>query len=293
MGITQETLKRWRKHDVSKKDVKNLQRDEAWQIFRAFYWKPLRCDEMPIALALMTYNAGVNSGIGRGARWLQEALNRQGANLEVDGSVGPLTLNACAQFDVEQAVNDFAGIQESFLRGLGTFSAFGKGWMNRLNDVKSRALGMASEPVVVVGPTPPAALEPRVQSILEKLAAGLKETLMVATTIPSTPGTETGAKLPSQIPATAGPVSPDDILLLAQQLAALLQKLRVQQKGSAEPANQPADELRQLADVITAILPAARPVLGQVNGAFGETVGGLLNGKKSAIGILARWSQAC
>jgi len=97
MGITQEVLREWRHKDVSKDDVKALQRDEAPQIYRARYWEPLRCDEMPIALTLMTYNAGVNCGIGRGACWLQEALNKQGERLDVDGEVGPLTLSACAR----------------------------------------------------------------------------------------------------------------------------------------------------------------------------------------------------
>jgi uncharacterized protein (TIGR02594 family) len=57
MGITQETLRQWRHQDVTADDVRALQRDEARQIFRAKYWEPLRCDEMPIALALMTSNA--------------------------------------------------------------------------------------------------------------------------------------------------------------------------------------------------------------------------------------------
>ena len=115
MGITQEVLREWRHQDVTKDDVKALQRDEARQIYRARYWQPLRCDEMPIALALMTYNAGVNCGIGRGARWLQEALNKQGEGLDVDGEVGPLTLSACARADVTRAVNDFAADAGSLL----------------------------------------------------------------------------------------------------------------------------------------------------------------------------------
>jgi uncharacterized protein (TIGR02594 family) len=284
MGITQETLKRWRKHDVSKNDVKNLQRDEAWQIFKAFYWEPLRCDEMPIALAMMTYNAGVNSG----ARWLQQALNKQGADLDVDGSVGPLTLNACARFDVAHAVADFGAIQESFLRSLATFSTFGNGWMNRLNDVKSKALELSLEPVVVADRVPSVVLQPTLQSILEKFVASLMETFMVATTaIPSTQITTTGAQIPSQLPvANKTPGSPDDILSLAQQLAALLQKLNVPDKPSTGAVTQPADQLRQLAELITVILPRTKPILGQVNGALGETIGNLLNGKKSAIGII-------
>lgn len=38
-------------------------------------------------------------------------------------------------------------------------------------------------------------------------------------------------------------------------------------------------------DVLTALVGQTKPPLGQVNGALGETIGNLLNGKKTAIGI--------
>jgi lysozyme family protein len=84
---------------------------------RAGYWaaRAFLRDEMPIALRLMTYNAGVNCGIGRGARWLQEALNKQGEGLDVDGEIGPLTLSCVrARRRDARAVNDFVATQEAF-----------------------------------------------------------------------------------------------------------------------------------------------------------------------------------
>ena len=61
-GITQARLSQARGRQVSAEEVKALTYAEALTIFRRYYWEPLRCDEMPVALALMTYNAGVNSG---------------------------------------------------------------------------------------------------------------------------------------------------------------------------------------------------------------------------------------
>lgn len=146
-GITLETLSDWRGKPQTKADVKALTYDEALKIFKVRYWDKLSCGEMHPAVALMTYNAGVNSGISRGARFLQECLNKQGAPLEVDGSVGPLTLAAAAKADVRRVVDDYAETYEAFYRSLKTFPTFGKGWLNRLTDVTARAREWsASEP---------------------------------------------------------------------------------------------------------------------------------------------------
>ena len=277
MGITQADLKRWRQRDVTKEDVRSLTHDEAMQIFKAFYWDPLRCDEMPIAAALVSYNAGVNSGLGRGARWLQQSLNKQGLNLDVDGSVGPLTLSACTQADMTRLVNDFAAAQEGFLRSLPTFSHFGTGWMNRMNDVKARALAMANESVVLPkGPVPTELPTSALQSILEIL----KEKAMASTALPLQP------------PPSPGTPSPADLTTILQQVANVLQKINLAPNATppapGQQQQQQAAQLQKIFEFIASILnPGGQPqALGQVNGAFGDTLGNLLNGKKTAIGIL-------
>jgi lysozyme family protein len=184
---------------------------------------------MPIALALMTYNAGVNSGPGRGARWLQLALNQQGAGVDVDGEVGPQTLDGCARVDVGRAVNDFAATQEAFLRSLSTFPTFGKGWMNRLTDVKGKAAALSSEPVVVVadsssgpivpGPQP---ADPRLDSIFDLFTRILKETNMA--TIPAATTTTTTSDSTQRAA---------DIAAMLAQLAKLLAGQKVVADGTS------------------------------------------------------------
>ncbi len=54
-GIIREELARWRGESVSASDVKNMKRDEAEDIYLAWYWKPLRLDEIKhekVAMAL-------------------------------------------------------------------------------------------------------------------------------------------------------------------------------------------------------------------------------------------------
>ena len=135
LGITLAVLSQWRGHPVTVQDVRNLDREEARRIFYAKYWKPLRCDDLPLPLALMTYNCGVNSGIGRAGKFVQRTLNRQGASLSEDGNIGQLSVDAANQVDVAQSVSDFGDIYEAFYRSLSTFGHFGKGWMNRLTEV--------------------------------------------------------------------------------------------------------------------------------------------------------------
>jgi lysozyme family protein len=155
-GITQATLSAHRGRQVSAQEVQALTYEEALTIFRARYWQPLRCDELPLALALMTYNTGVNSGPSRGARFLQQTLNLQGFDLDEDGEIGELTIaaaNACE--DIARAVNDYSAIYERFYRSLSNFNVFGRGWLNRLNDVTAQALAWSDDE-----PTKPVPVEP-------------------------------------------------------------------------------------------------------------------------------------
>lgn len=154
MGVTQAVLANWRGHPVTAMDVKNLTREEARRIFFAKYLRSLRADELALPLALMTYNCGVNSGIGRGGKFLQRVLNRQGAGLSEDGKIGRLSIQAAQAANIQQAVSDYADIYETFYRGLSTFHVFGKGWMNRLNEVSTIAGSWLTAPTAGVDMTP-------------------------------------------------------------------------------------------------------------------------------------------
>jgi hypothetical protein len=81
--------------------------------------------------------------------------------------------------------------------------------------------------------------------------------------------------------AAAGPQI--DLGALIAQILALRGGLPKAQTAAA-PA--PQDRVRQIVDVLTALANASPDKLGPVNGALGQTVGDLLDGKKSAIGII-------
>lgn len=82
------------------------------------------------------------------------------------------------------------------------------------------------------------------------------------------------------VPAATDPIN------LLERLLPLINKT-APMPGTATPISPaPVDQLKQVIDLLGAVLNKdGKPVLGQVNGALGETIGKLLNGKKTALGI--------
>lgn len=85
---------------------------EALAIYHAEYWRPVRGDDLPPAIALALLDSAVLCGARRPVQWLQTAINQAWAgawllaepgsagrgvshtNLAVDGCLGPRTLQA-------------------------------------------------------------------------------------------------------------------------------------------------------------------------------------------------------
>jgi putative peptidoglycan binding protein len=89
------------------------------------------------------------------------------------------------------------------------------------------------------------------------------------------------------------PSGPNEITAWLERLVMLIERLQAQRTTptpTTTPIPQQPEQLRKALELLTAILvPGADGKslpLGQVNGALGETLGKLLNGKKTAIGII-------
>ena len=87
------------------------------------------------------------------------------------------------------------------------------------------------------------------------------------------------------------PSAPTDIIALLERLVMLIEKLKAQ-RPIVDPSSgaSQTERLRKTIELLSAILSPGTagtpPPLGQVNGALGQTIGNLLNGKKTAIGLL-------
>jgi peptidoglycan hydrolase-like protein with peptidoglycan-binding domain len=85
------------------------------------------------------------------------------------------------------------------------------------------------------------------------------------------------------------PSGPNEITAWLERLVRLIERLKGHTTPVPGPGLQQPEQLRKALELLTAILvPGAdrkSAPLGQVNGALGETLGKLLNGKKTAIGV--------
>lgn len=138
LGITQGTLSEWRGKSVSVDDVRNLTVAEAGEIYHARYWQPIRGDALPPGVDLAVFDGAVNSGPGRSARWLQQALG-----VAQDGIIGPETLAAVGRAKPATLIIEICDARMAFLRSLSTWPTFGKGWTARVNEVQAAALRVA------------------------------------------------------------------------------------------------------------------------------------------------------
>jgi lysozyme family protein len=95
-------------------------------------------DALPPGVDLSVFDMGVNAGIWRSARQLQQALCFSGE--EVDGSIGPETLAAVDRFDARTLVANLADRQTAYYRSLAKFPIFGTGWLGRTKARRDAAL---------------------------------------------------------------------------------------------------------------------------------------------------------
>lgn len=107
-------------------DMRDFPRDKAKAIYLKSYWTPIKADELPERLRFDVFDAAVNSGVGQAVKWLQQAIGA-----EPDGAIGPATLQAAAGAG-PLAVARFNGARLKFMRDLGTWGAFGRGWADRI-----------------------------------------------------------------------------------------------------------------------------------------------------------------
>jgi len=138
MGVTFATLADWRGKTITKQDVRDLTVAEAGAIYRKNYWDKVQGDALPPGVDLAVFDAAVNSGPARAAKWLQQALS-----VAQDGAIGPLTLAAVAKADPATLVGEICDTRMAFLRSLSTWPTFGRGWTARVTDVRAAALEVA------------------------------------------------------------------------------------------------------------------------------------------------------
>jgi lysozyme family protein len=134
LGVTRRVWEEWTGHPVTVRQMTDLTPVKVAPMYRRKYWDKVRGDELPAGIDLVVFDAAVNSGPGRAAKWLQACVG-----VDVDGDIGPKTLAAVNAFDATQLINDYGRRRLSFLLDLPTWGTFGKGWTARIAAVKTEA----------------------------------------------------------------------------------------------------------------------------------------------------------
>jgi lysozyme family protein len=141
-------------------DIKNLSLSDAKRIYKRDYWDRAKGDDLPPGLDLVVFDAAVNSGLSRSAKWLQQALD-----VKIDGLIGPDTLTAAKAANPTKVIDQALANRLEFLQDLPTWARYGNGWRARVNRVKKTAREMS------VAVKPPTAQD----AAWERLVAAFRE----------------------------------------------------------------------------------------------------------------------
>ena len=127
-GVTQKTYDDFRRRSGSPpRDVRQIADGETSAIYRLDYWNAVGAESLPAGVDLSAFDFAVNSGPVRARKALAKALASEG------GAAG--------------AISGIAAARLSFLHGLSTWRAFGKGWGARVARIEAASLKMAGAPV--------------------------------------------------------------------------------------------------------------------------------------------------
>lgn len=109
-------------------DIANLTLGDAKAIYKRDYWDRVRGDELPPALALLTFDAAVNAGVAAGSRFLQAALG-----VKVDGMIGSKTVAAARKVkNIDSVMAECLAQRNEYNRNAPSAHVHGLGWSRRL-----------------------------------------------------------------------------------------------------------------------------------------------------------------
>jgi type VI secretion system secreted protein VgrG len=135
-GITEETLSRKRGSHATREDIKSLTRDEAKQVYYAFWWTPLQLSSVQNeAIATAILDMSVNMGLSVVVRFAQISCCVCGKPVTVDNKMGEATvkaLNEVVTKDWFEAFEDqVSSHYENIAKKNPKDQKFLKGWLAR------------------------------------------------------------------------------------------------------------------------------------------------------------------
>ena len=133
-GITLATLRAYEGNpNLTADNVKKLTPAVAKEIYRTAYWNRMQCGALPAGLDLEVLTSASTPVRLESVKTLQKMVG-----VTQDGSVGPITLAAVAQFNVGDLIGRFAQARLAFYQGL-NMPEFEQGWATRVAQIQTAA----------------------------------------------------------------------------------------------------------------------------------------------------------
>lgn len=137
LGCTKATWEKWVGRLCTVDDIKALVPADVAPLYKDKYWDKVRGDDLPTGVDYCVFDTAINSGPGRAAKFLQEAVGAV-----ADGAIGPRTLAAVREADPRQVIDAYCAARLAWLQELPTWPTFGRGWGRRVTEVRRQALLM-------------------------------------------------------------------------------------------------------------------------------------------------------
>jgi len=137
LGVTKRVWEEWVGHEVDEKAMRALTPETVGSMYKTKYWDKIRGDDLPTGVDYAVFDAAINSGPGRAAKWLQTAVGAV-----PDGAIGAGTLAKVGAMDAKSIIEKYQETRLAFMQSLPTWEIFGKGWGRRVTEVKEAALKM-------------------------------------------------------------------------------------------------------------------------------------------------------
>ena len=108
-------------------DIRAMTRERAAFLYKRDYWTPIHGDLLGAA-GLCVFDSAVNQGPRLAVRLLQSALD-----VEMDGKVGPDTMEALRQADMSDTIHRFTASRIQHYAGTEGWYKYQRGWVLRAN----------------------------------------------------------------------------------------------------------------------------------------------------------------
>jgi lysozyme family protein len=138
LGCTKTVWEEHCGHPVDEKAMRALTPNDVGPLYKNKYWDKVKGDDLPAGVDYVVFDAAINSGPGRAAKWLQACVN-----VYADGVIGDKTIQAVRNKDPKELINDYCAYRLAYLKMLQTWNTFGRGWERRVKEVNATALSMS------------------------------------------------------------------------------------------------------------------------------------------------------